>query len=67
MDEKKVLAIQFGLECLQMAHDCPKDEQRKAILKILEGNQCFISLPTGYGKSLIFQVLPFAIVFEYIF
>ena len=58
MDEKKVLAIQFGLDCLQMAHDCLKDEQRKAILKILEGNQCFISLPTGYGKSLIFQVLP---------
>ena len=48
-----------------MAHDCLKDEQKKVILKILEGNQCFISLQTGYGKSLIFQVLPFAIVFEY--
>ena len=65
MDEKRVLAIQFELDCLQMAHDCLKDEQRKVILKILEGNQCFISLQTGYGKSLIFQVLPFAIVFEY--
>ena len=39
--EKKVLAIQFGLDCLQMAHDCVKDEQKKAILKILEENQWF--------------------------
>ena len=31
MDEKKALAIQFGLDCLQMAHDSLKDEQRKAI------------------------------------
>ena len=33
----------------------------KTILKVLEGHHCFISLPTGYGKSLIFQVLRFAI------
>ena len=44
-----------------MAHDCVKNDQRKAILKVLEGNGCFISLPTGYGKSLIFQVLLFVI------
>ena len=61
MDEKKVLAIQFGLDCLQMAHDCLKDGQRKPILKVFEGNHCFISLPIGYGKSLIFQILPLAI------
>ena len=36
-----------------MAHDCLKDEQRKAIIKVLEGNHRFISFPTGYGKSLI--------------
>ena len=58
---KEILAIQFGIDCLQMSHDCLKDEQRKAILKVLEGNYCFISLPTGYGKSLIFQILPFPI------
>ena len=33
MDEKKALAIQFGLDCFQMAHDTLKDEQRKAIQK----------------------------------
>ena len=49
------------IRLFQIAHDCLKDDQRKAILKVLEGNHCFISLPTGYGKSLIFQVLPFAI------
>ena len=36
MEEKKILAIQFGLDCLQMAHDFLKDEQRKAILIVLE-------------------------------
>ena len=41
-----------------------KGRAEKSHIKILEGNQCFISLPTGYGKSLIFQVHPFAIVFE---
>ena len=48
-----------------MIHDRLKDEQRNLILKILEENQCFISLTTGYGNSIIFQVLPFAFVFEY--
>ena len=37
MEEKKIFAIQFGLDCLQMARDCLKDEQRKAILNVLEG------------------------------
>ena len=55
MEEKKILAIQFGLDCLQMAHDFLKDEQRKAILIVLEENYFFIFLPTGYGKSLCFR------------
>ena len=31
------------------------------MLKVLEGNYCFISLPTAYDKYLIFKVLLFAI------
>ena len=33
----------------------------KGHVKVLEGNNCFISLPTAYDKCLIFLVLLFAI------
>ena len=44
-----------------MAYDCLKNEQRKAILKVLQANHCFISLTIGCDKCLIFQVVPFVI------
>ena len=28
-----------------------KDKQREAVTAFLKGNDCFISLPTGYDKS----------------
>ena len=34
-------------------------KQEEALEKIvLDGQDCLIVLPTGYGKSLIYQVLP---------
>ena len=35
-----------------------KPEQEQAILAFVSGNDVFIALPTGYGKSLCFGVLP---------
>ena len=35
-----------------------KAKQREAILAFLSGKDTFVSLPTGYGKSLIFALLP---------
>ena len=35
-----------------------KEEQELAILSFVGGNDVFISLPTGYGKSLCYAVLP---------
>ena len=35
-----------------------KEKQREAIEGFCSGNDVFVSLPTGYGKSLIFAVLP---------
>ena len=32
-------------------------EQRKAIRSFFQGNNVFVNLPTGFGKSLIFQCL----------
>ena len=34
-------------------------EQMKAILSFVQGNDTFVALPTGYGKSLIYAVLPY--------
>ena len=33
-------------------------EQAEAINAFFEGNDVFVSLPTGYGKSFIFQAIP---------
>ena len=35
-----------------------KPEQEQAILAFMSGNDVFIALPTGYGKSLCFALLP---------
>ena len=35
--------------------------QRDAVQAVLKGQNVFVSAPTGSGKSLIFQVLPFAV------
>ena len=37
-----------------------RPNQHKAIKSFLEGNDVFISLPTGSGKSLCFAILPYA-------
>ena len=41
----------FGIETFQ-------EEQQKATEMFLEGNDVSVSLPTGYGKSLIYQAAP---------
>ena len=40
-------------------HDL-REHQLNAAKKFLQGNDVFVSLPTGNGKSLIYAVLPFA-------
>ena len=41
----------MGLQALR-----PK--QKEAVMAFLAGNDVFVSLPTGYGKSIIYAVLP---------
>ena len=33
-------------------------EKQEAILSFIQGHDSFVSLPTGYGKSLIYGILP---------
>ena len=35
-----------------------KDEQKEAVKAFANGKDVFVSLPTGYGKSLCYQILP---------
>ena len=37
-----------------------KDKQLEAVLSFMRGKDVFVSLPTGYGKSIIYTVLPLA-------
>ena len=37
-----------------------RPQQMEAIKTFMQGKDVFVSLPTGYGKSLIYSVLPYA-------
>ena len=39
-----------------------KQKQEEALFSFLAGNDTFVSLPTGYGKSIIYGILP--VVFD---
>ena len=41
-----------------LGYDAIKPEQLKVVSHFLKGKDCFVILPTGYGKSLCFALLP---------
>ncbi len=43
---------------LRLGYDSLKAEQELAITSFIRGKDVFVSLPTGYGKSLCFALLP---------
>ena len=46
-------------ECTeQLGYKRLKEKQEEAVCTFLEGNDTFVSLPTNYGKSLVFAILP---------
>ena len=47
----KAATLQFGVSQL-------KKQQEKTVEALLCGTNVFASLPTGYGKSLIYQLVP---------
>ena len=69
--ELQVMAVSDG-DLERIIRDCGsrlgytnlKNKQIEAITSFIEGKETFIALPTGYGKSLVYAVLP--IVFDII-
>ena len=44
----------------RLGYEGLKDRQLEEIVSFLQGNDTFVALPTGYGKSLIYGVLPYS-------
>ena len=44
----------------KLGYDKLRGKQVEAMTSFLEGNDTFVSLPTGYGKSIIYAALPHA-------
>ncbi len=42
----------------KLGHSSVKQEQREAVRCVLLRRDCFVTVPTGFGKSAIFHVLP---------
>ena len=43
----------------RLGYEEVKSEQREAVRAIVNEKDVFVSLPTGYGKSLCYAMLPF--------
>ncbi|XP_019860537.1 PREDICTED: mediator of RNA polymerase II transcription subunit 34-like [Amphimedon queenslandica] len=56
-------AVQYALEQAGISEMKLKEEQIATISMILKGRDVFVWLPTGFGKSVCFETLPF--IFDY--
>ena len=52
-------ALTFALRSLSCSNLSLKPEQRKILLNLFAKRNVFAWLPTGYGKSICYQALPF--------
>ena len=59
------VAYMYALSCLQQEHIVLKDKQLEVLQELYEGNDVCVWFPTGYGKSICYQLLPF--MFDYKF
>ncbi len=50
-------AVEYGIQ--KLGYERIKPEQLSAVQAALKGEHVFVSVPTGFGKSLVYQLLPF--------
>ena len=58
MEESIEGATQFALSALHKSELVISRHQKEALKSVINGKDTFVSLPTGHGKSLIFECLP---------
>ena len=56
--------LSYALSCLKFGDLKLKDKQREAIKAVYDDKDVFLWLPTGYGKSICYQALPFLFDFK---
>ena len=52
-------ALSYALSCVGKQDLLPKDKQVETLRHLYNGSDVFLWVPTGYGKSLCYQALPF--------
>ena len=52
-------ALAYALSCMKQKGLSLKDQQVEAVKLLSEGKDVFVWFPTGYGKSICYQLLPF--------
>ena len=52
-------ALAYALSCVKQEGLSLKDQQVEAVKLLSEGKDIFMWFPTGYGKSICYQLLPF--------
>ena len=52
-------AFSYALSCVGKQDLLSKDKQVEMLRHLYNGSDVFLWVPTGYGKSLCYQVLPF--------
>ena len=52
-------AVAYVLSCLRQEHIVLQDKQLEVLQELYRGNDVFAWFPTGYGKCVCYQVLPF--------
>ena len=57
-------AVSYVLRRLEMSHISLKTEQRSSMEAMYKGRDVCVWLPTGFGKSLCYQALPFLIDYK---
>ena len=51
--------LAYALSCVKQEGISLKDQQVEAVKLLSEGKDVFVWFPTGYGKSICYQLLPF--------